>query len=86
MTTLTILSYLSGVGLVAPGLEPATILGTSLALQICHAIMCRLFAHNNGYPKGLWTTLGLVGGIWAVALLILLPNRRPVAPHDERLP
>jgi hypothetical protein len=37
--------------------------------------MCRLFAVNNGYPKNLWTGLGLVGGVWAVALLILLPRR-----------
>jgi len=38
--------------------------------------MCRLFAHNNGYPKNLWTVLGFVFGIWAVAVLIILPRRR----------
>jgi hypothetical protein len=37
--------------------------------------MCRLFASNNGYPKNLWTALGLVGGLWAVAVLIVLPRR-----------
>jgi hypothetical protein len=36
--------------------------------------MCRLFAHN-GYSKNLWTVLGFVCGIWAVAVLIVLPKR-----------
>ena len=39
-----------------------------------------LFAHNNGYPKNVWTALGFIGGIWAVAVLILLPRRAPTAP------
>ena len=59
----------------APDLPPPTLLGTALGLHICDAIMCRLFAHNNGYPKNLWTVLGLIGGLWAVAVLILLPRR-----------
>jgi len=80
MIILTVLSYLSGLGFVAPHLEPSALLGTGLALQVCHAIMCRLFAHNNGYPKSLWTLLGFAGGVWAVALLILLPNRRGGPP------
>ena len=37
--------------------------------------MCRLFAHNNGYPKNLWTVVGFVFGIWAVAALIVMPKR-----------
>jgi len=38
--------------------------------------MCRLFAHNNGYPKNLWTVLGFVFGVWAVAVLIVLPSKK----------
>jgi hypothetical protein len=37
--------------------------------------MCRLFARNNGYPKNLWTAFGFVFGVWAVALLIVIPKR-----------
>jgi hypothetical protein len=47
-----------------------------LVVHICDSIMCRLFAHNNGYPKNLWTVLGFVFGIWAVAVLIVLPRRK----------
>jgi len=79
MTLVTALSYLSGLAFVAPDLPPATVVGTALALHVCDAIMCRLFAHNNGYPKTLWTVLGFIAGLWAVAVLILLP-RRPGTP------
>jgi hypothetical protein len=79
MTLVTILSYVSGLGFVAPDLAPATVVGTTLALHTCDAIMCRLVAHNNGHPKTLWTALGFIAGIWAFAVLILLP-RRAAAP------
>ena len=75
MTVATAISYLSGLGFVAPQLDPPALLGTALALHVCDAILCRLFAHNNGYPKNLWTLIGLVAGLWAVAVLIVLPRR-----------
>ena len=55
--------------------EPTVLLRTAVLVHICDAIMCRVFAHNSGYSKRLWTVLGLVFGIWAVALLIILPPR-----------
>jgi len=78
-----LLGYLSGLAFVAPDLDLATLAGTTLVLHTCDAIMCRLFAHNNGHPKNLWTLLGFTGGLWAVAVLILLPRRagRPPAPR-----
>lgn len=72
----TVIAWLSLVGLFMPaGADPATILRTVLLVHVIDAIMCRLFASNNGYPRGLWTLLGFTGGIWAVAVLILLPKR-----------
>ena len=44
-------------------------------VNTCDAVMCRLFARNNGYPPRLWTALGFVFGVWAVALLLLFPKR-----------
>jgi hypothetical protein len=72
-----LLGYFTGLRLLNPGLDPATLVRTVLVVHTCDAIMCRLFAHNNGYPKNLWTLLGFCFGIWAVAVLILLPNRKP---------
>jgi len=75
MTLATVVGYTSGVAFVAPQLADGAMLGTGAAVSICHAIMCRLFARNNGYPRLAWTLLGFAGGIWAVAVLILLPRR-----------
>lgn len=52
-----------------------TLMRTALVVHICDAVMCRLFAHNNGYPKNLWTLLGFLFGIWAIAVLLVLPRR-----------
>ncbi len=70
-----LLGYYSGLWLLAPHLEPMTLVRTVLVVHACDGIMCRLFAHNNGYPKNLWTILGFVFGIWAIAVLIVLPRR-----------
>jgi hypothetical protein len=53
---------------------------------VCDAIVCRLIAHNNGYPKNLWTLLGFIAGLWAVAVLILLPPRAAAPPPPRALP
>ena len=57
-------------------LDSATLLRTALVVNTCDAIMCRLFAHNNGYPKNLWTILGFVFGVWGMAILLMFPKRR----------
>ncbi len=71
-----VLGYFSGLRWLSPHIEPSVLLRTVLLINVCDSIMCRLFAHNNGYSKNLWTVLGFVLGIWAVALLIMLPPRR----------
>ena len=86
MTVEVFLSYWTGLGFVASDLDLWTLVGTALAVHVCDAIMCRLFAHNNGYPKNLWTGLGLLAGLWAVAVLILLPRRDAAPPPPGRLP
>ena len=81
------LGYFTGLRLLSPHIEPTVLLRTTVLVHICDGIMCRVFAHNSGYSKRLWTVLGLVFGIWAVALLIVLPPRaRANGSHDEREP
>ena len=82
----TLLGVLSGLSFLRSGLELETLVPTMIVINICDAIMCRLFARNNGYPRNLWTAVGFVFGIWAVAALILLPkrdNRRTEEPRVE---
>ena len=71
-----VLGYFTGLHLLAPQMDPMTLVRTVLVVHTCDSIMCRLFAHNNGYPKNLWTLLGFVFGIWAIAVLIVLPRRK----------
>jgi hypothetical protein len=84
MTTTSFLAYWSGLAFVEPNLAPETVVGTTLVLHICDAVMCRLFARNNGYPKTAWTVLGFLGGVWAVAILILLPRRTTATGSNSR--
>jgi hypothetical protein len=69
------LAYLSGLRWINPQLDPQTLIRTALVVHICDAVLCRLFAHNNGYSKNLWTALGFVFGLWAIAVLLVLPKR-----------
>jgi hypothetical protein len=70
-----LLGYVTGLRIISPEITPMTLLRTTIVVHIVDAILCRLFAHNNGYHKNLWTALGFVFGIWAVAVLLLLPKR-----------
>ena len=80
MTFATALAYWSGLAFVAPDLPPATIVGTALVLHVCDAILCRVFAGNAGRPRNAWTVIGFLGGISAVALVLLLPRPVPARP------
>lgn len=71
------LGYLTGLRFINPGMDAGTLLRTALVVNTTDAVLCRLFAHNNGYSKNLWTALGFVFGMWAVAVLLLLPKRTP---------
>ena len=69
------LGYFTGLRFIADDLPFPVLLGTAIAAHLLDGAMCRLFAYNNGYPKGLWTVLGCVFGVWAVLTLIVLPKR-----------
>jgi len=71
-----VLGYLTGLRFAAPhDFNLPALLATGAVVNTCDAIMCRIFARNNGYPVRLWTILGFVFGVWAVGLFILLPKR-----------
>lgn len=80
------IAWWTGLALATPALPLETLLGTGLALHLCDAVLCRVFARKNGYPPTLWTVIGLVGGLWAVAALILLPRRDGTPIVKGRLP
>lgn len=70
------LGYLTGLQLVtSTPLDWSTLIATGLLVNTCDAIVCRLVARNNGYAPRLWTGLGFVFGVWAVAALMISPKR-----------
>ena len=70
-----LIGALTGLRFLDPGMPLPTLLATAFVVNTCDAVMCRLFAVNNGYPRHLWTALGFVFGVWAVACLIVVPKR-----------
>jgi hypothetical protein len=82
------LGYATGLRLLAPSLDPATLVRSLLLIHFLDAIVCRVIAANNGHRRNLWTVLGFVFGIWTVVLLLILPPRRteggqPASPPTE---
>ena len=70
------LGYLTGLRFVSPApLDWPTLVATGVLVNICDAIVCRVVARNNGYPTRLWFGLGLVFGVWAIAVLMVAPKR-----------
>ena len=69
------LGYLTGLRLISPELAGDSLLRTVLLVHICDAAMCRLFAHNKGLSKNFWTACGFFLGIWALAVVMVLPRR-----------
>ena len=72
----TAVGYLTGLAFVAATpLDWPTLIATTMLVNICDAIVCRVIARNNGRPPRLWFGLGLVFGVWAVATLLVSPKR-----------
>lgn len=71
----TILGYWSGLILLAPDMDGATLLRTVLLVHTCDAVICGILASNGGRPVLRWTAIGFVAGIWALMALMVLPRR-----------
>lgn len=79
-----LLGYASGVWIFAPSLREEHLLPTVLLIHLLDAILCRVFAKNNGDPPNLWTAIGFVAGVWAV-LYLLVHTRRQQRSGISRL-
>ena len=71
-----IVGYLTGLLLVRPDMEPATLLRTASVVHILDAVLCRVVAGHSGRREIPWTIAGLVFGVWALGILFLLPAKK----------
>jgi hypothetical protein len=80
MTTLAnILSLTSGFALMGYRLPPATMLATSIVVDLALAPLTAVIASRRGRSATGWTIAGLALGMWALAVVLILPapNRQP---------
>jgi hypothetical protein len=68
--------YFTGLFFIKPDMEPAALFRTAALVHCLDAILCAVIASHSGRRKSLWMIGGLVLGIWALATLFLLPNKR----------
>ena len=61
-------------------MEPATLVRTAALVHFLDAILCRVIAGQSGRQKFLWTSAGLLFGIWALGTLFLLPAKKTRYP------
>jgi hypothetical protein len=70
-----LLGYLTGLLVVRPDMEPNSLLPTAAFVHMVDAILCAVIANHSHRNVVGWTLGGLIGGIWALGVLFLLPAR-----------
>ena len=72
----TVLGYLSGLYFIQADLDASTLFRTAALVHVLDAILCGLIAGQNGRSKKIWAVAGLGFGIWALAVIFLLPAKK----------
>jgi hypothetical protein len=67
--------YFSGLLFIKSEMDPTTLLRTAVLVHLLDAILCCVIANHSGRNKTAWTVAGLLGGIWALGILFLLPAK-----------
>jgi hypothetical protein len=69
------LGYFSGLLFIKSEMDSTTLLRTAALVHALDAILCGVIANHSGRNKTAWTIAGLLGGIWALGILFLLPAK-----------
>ena len=72
-----LVGYFSGLLFIKPDMEAASLWPTVALVHVLDAILCSVVANHSNRNRLLWTIGGLVGGIWALGALFLLPAKKP---------
>ena len=70
-----LLGYFSGLLFVKPEMDVSALWRTAALVHFLDAILCCVIAKYSGRSKKLWTVAGAICGIWALAVIFLLPEK-----------
>jgi hypothetical protein len=71
-----LLGYFTGLLVVRPNMEPSSLVPTAALVHVLDAILCGVIAGHSRRNIIGWTISGLIGGIWALGALFLLPAKK----------
>jgi len=71
-----ILGYFTGLLIIKPDMAPASLLPTAALVHLLDAILCGVIANHSRRSVIGWTIGGLIGGIWALGVLFVLPAKK----------
>jgi hypothetical protein len=71
-----LIGYFTGLIIVRPDIEPGLLLPTAALVHSLDAILCTVIANHSRRNMLGWTVAGLLGGIWALGVLFLLPAKK----------
>ncbi len=84
MTTIAILlSIASGFALLGYREPPANLIATSIVIDLSLAPLTAIIASRRGRSALRWTFAGLAFGAWALAAVLILPDRHPTQPRPQ---
>ncbi|HEY6419104.1 MAG TPA: hypothetical protein VIX59_08880 [Candidatus Binataceae bacterium] len=84
MTTIAeILGYASGFALMGYREPAATVIATSIAINLSLAPLIAVIASRRRRSAAIWGIAGLALGMWTLAAILLLGQRRPTRPTAQ---
>ena len=71
-----LVGYFTGLLIIKPDMEPSSMLPTAALVHALDAILCGVIAKHSRRNVIGWAIGGLVGGIWALGALFVLPAKK----------
>ena len=71
-----LVGYFTGLLIIKPDMASASLLPTAALVHLLDAILCGVIANHSRRNVIGWTIGGLIGGIWALGALFILPARK----------